>query len=358
MSIRVLHVLNNLGTGGAESFVMNVYRNIDREKVQFDFLIRSTQNGPMLEEIQAMGGKVFIQPAFPRHVRQNYKALDEFLKTHAREYQAIHVHANSLIYVKPLQLAMKYGIPRRIIHSHSTKSSALVLHRLNINRIDKWVTDRFACSEVAGEWMFPGKNYRVITNGIDLPRFAFDAQNRDEIRKKLHIEDKTVIGHVGRFTPQKNHPFVVEVFEAYHRKNPDSVLLLVGEGEDKERIWNQVLQKGLFDDVIFTGAVSDVWKYLSAMDAFLFPSLWEGFPVTLVETQVNGLPVLVSDKVTKTTKLSENVFFLDVNLSPDKWSKKISEISRKPGGGGISPQLLQYDIKRVALDLQIFYSGK
>lgn len=157
--IRVLHVLNNLGSGGAESFVMNLYRNIDRSLVQFDFLIRSRENGSMVDEIRKLGGKIYIQPNFPRNILQNYKALDEFLKCHAKEYKAIHVHANALVYVKPLQLAKKYGIPCRIIHSHNTNSSAEFIHKFNRRRIDEWVTDRFACSDLAGSGCFQGKIY-------------------------------------------------------------------------------------------------------------------------------------------------------------------------------------------------------
>lgn len=355
MATRVLHVLNNLGSGGAESFIMNVYRNINREKVQFDFLIRSTQNGTMLDEIKKMGGRIFIQPPFPRQMLQNYSALDHFLQEHASEYKAIHVHANSLVYVKPLQLAKRYGIPCRIIHSHSTKSSMLALHKFNIRRIDKWITDRFACSDVAGKWMFPGREYKMIPNGINLDNFAYNEQDRDAIREKYNIGDKVVVGNVGRFSPSKNHSFIVDVFEVYHRKNPNSVLMFVGEGADKERIWNQVLHRGLFDDVVFTGAVSDVWRYLSAMDVFLFPSLWEGLGIVLIEAQANALPSLVSSNVPREVALSELIHFLNLKLTSNKWAECIDEICRKQGGITSPVQLQQYDIKNVAAKLEAFY---
>jgi glycosyltransferase involved in cell wall biosynthesis len=352
--IKVLHVLNNLGSGGAESFVMNVYRNIDRSKVQFDFLIRSNQNGSIVEEIEKMGGNIYTLPPFPGKLLENYRALDKFLKLHASEYKAIHVHANSLIYVKPLQLAKKYGIPCRIIHSHNTKSSALMWHKFNFNRIDKWVTHRFACSDMAGKFMFSNKQYEIIANGIDLKKFQFDEEDRNNIRKKYKIENKTVIGNVGRFTPQKNHLFIIDIFDEYHKKNPDSVLMLVGEGQDKEKVWNYVLHKGLFDDVIFTGAVSDVYRYMSAMDKFLFPSLWEGLGIVLIEAQANGLPCICSEEIPQEAICSPSTICFYLKNSAQDWANKLYELNRI-GGGQISQELLQYDISNVSYKLQQFY---
>lgn len=333
--IRVLHVLNNLGSGGAESFVMNVYRNIDKEKVQFDFLVRSEQNGPLLDEAETLGAKVSICPPFPRKAAQNYRALDGFLKEHGREYEAIHLHANSLIYVKPLQLARRYGIPKRIMHSHNTKSAKRgfePVHRANVRRIDKWVTHRLACSRSAGSWMFPNREYAVVPNGIDMASFAYSTQDRTAVRDELGIGNKFVVGHVGRFVPQKNHLFVVDVFEEFHRANPYSTLLLVGEGPDKERVWNHVLRKGLFDDVVFTGAVPDVWRYLSAMDALLFPSLYEGFPVALVEAQANGLPILLSTAISEEVCLLPCFSKLATDESPKAWAEALSCMRRSGGG--------------------------
>ena len=175
---KVLHVLGNLGYGGAEMFVMNIYRNIDRRAVQFDFLVRQNNNGPLVKEIEELGGNVIILPDHRKHMIGNHIALGRFMKEHHSEYCAIHVHANSLIYVYPLYLAKKYQIPIRIIHSHSTKGMCEPLHQLNINRIDKWVTHRMACSIQAGQYMFPRKRFQVIRNGINLDLFRYDEESQ------------------------------------------------------------------------------------------------------------------------------------------------------------------------------------
>lgn len=326
--VRVLHVLNNLGYGGAETFVMNVYRHVERSKVQFDFLIRSNQNGPMLQEIESLGGQVIELPPFPGKALSNYRALDKFLKVHADEYEAMHVHANALIYVKPLQLAKKYGIPCRIIHSHSTGSRFKMLHMANTKRVSHWATHRFACSSLAGEWMFPDEDYEFVPNGIDLEKFAFSETDRRGIRRQYDIENSFVVGHVGRFVPQKNHPFIVEVFEALHKKSPNAVLLLVGDGENLDSIKTLVKSKGLSESVVFVGAVENVEKYYSAMDCFLFPSVCEGLGIVLVEAQANGLPCLVSEAVTQEVNLGL-ITYLSLACSPDQWSKSLAALERE-----------------------------
>ena len=350
--IKVLHVLNNLGSGGAESFVMNVYRNIDHSKVQFDFLIRSNQNGPLLDEIKQLGGKVYILPPFPKRIVANYIELKKFLREHAKEYYAIHVHANSLIYTKPLQYARKFGIPRRIIHSHSTHSAFELLHRINKKIIDKWVTDRIACSDMAGQWMFLNREYRIIPNGIQLNQFCFNENERILLRNQYGISDCTVIGNVGRFSIAKNHTRMISIFEMYHRNNPKSVLMLVGDGEERQTIKKLVDEKGLADSIIFTGAVTNVETFLSAMDVFLFPSFWEGLPIALIEAQVNQLFCLISDKVPIMVNCG-GCHVASLDESDEVWVDKLTHLITKGRCHTISAK--QYDICTVAKDLEHFY---
>lgn len=355
--VRVLHVLNNLGSGGAENFVLNIYRNIDRSKVQFDFLIRSNQNGSMIDEIKQMGGNVYILPAFPRYTIKNYYELNRFLKNNYKNYVAIHVHANALIYVKPLQLAKKYGIPVRIIHSHSTSSKLRSIHYFNCKGIDRWITDRFACSDLAGQWMFPNKQYKIIPNGIDLERFAFGEKQRKLIRKMHKIESKTVIGHVGRFTQAKNHKFIISVFEEYHKENQNSVLLLIGDGVDKDKIKELVKKKGLEESVIFCGATTEVYRYYSAMDIFLFPSLFEGLPIVLVEAQANGLPCVISEKISSMVVMNDNVTVCSLQDGKQVWVEAIRELySAKRENSLVSEDLKTYDVKNVTRELELFYT--
>lgn len=298
------------------------------------------------------GGRVTILPSFPREAMKNYIALERFLQIHAREYKAIHVHANALLYVRPLSLAKKYGIPCRIIHSHSTTSRFKVLHRMNCIRIDRWVTHRFACSKDAGLWMFPNRKFSVVPNGIDIQQFAFDDEKRREVRNLYHISNQVVLGHVGRFSPQKNHTFIIDIFEEYHKQNDNSVLMLIGEGEKQPEIEVLVSKKGLDKNVIFTGAVTDVWRYLSAMDVFLFPSLWEGLSIALLEAQANNLPCLVSD----TVPVSSNMGlceFMSLQDNARQWAARLEGLQRSEQSAfdGIK----KYDIHKVADKLEHFY---
>lgn len=356
--VRVLHVLHNLGSGGAESFVMSVYRNIDRSKVQFDFLIRSKENGAMLKEIEHMGGKVTILPSFPKQIFANYKALNHYLKVHAKEYKAIHVHANSLVYVKPLELGEKYGIEKRIIHSHNTRSAAGFFHRMNINRIDKWVTDRFACSNMAGDFMFPQKKFRYIPNGIELDRFRFSQGARDRIRTKLEIGDTTtLIGHVGRFTYQKNHEKLLDIFVEYRKLNPSSKLILVGDGEEKAKIHNWVSQKGIKDHVIFAGAVSNVNEYLSAMDVFCLPSYYEGLAIVLIEAQAALLPCIASLSTPPESNCG-NVVYKSLEESSLNWASAMNKMIVDGRRESDKEKISRFDIRTVARNLEAFYLGE
>lgn len=350
--IRVLHVLNNLGSGGAEAFLMNIYRNIDRSKVQFDFLIRSRENNQLKPEIEAMGGKVYIMPPFPQKLFANYKSVDKFLRDNAKKYTAIHVHANALIYVKPLELAYKYNIPCRIIHSHNTFTNVRILHNFNKNRIDKWVTHRFACSDLAAEWMFENKEYCFVPNGVNLEKFSYCEQDRNDIREKYNLKHKFVVGNVGRLTPQKNHVFLLEIFAEIYKKNTDARLLLVGDGEDKEKIEKWIQEKRLSEAVIFTGAVSNVAQYMSAMDVFLMPSQWEGLPVVLVEAQANGLPCIISDVITEQVDVC-CIRRLSLYDNVCKWADEVMLTTRIKKE--CSELLDTFDIRHVAKSLENFY---
>lgn len=350
--VRVLHVLGDLGFGGAEAVVMNWYRHIDRNIVQFDFLVRSTQTN-YEEEIISMGGRVYHTASFPKHWLKNYYETAAILKL--REWDAIHVHANALLYLKPLQLAKKYEIPIRVIHSHNTKSKFLLLHYINTWRINRWITHKFACSDLAANWMFGSDvDCRIIPNGIELERYAFSQSNRQEIREKLSIVNKTVIGHVGRFMNQKNHPFLIELFERYHNLHDEAILMLVGEGEQMQQIRNLVKQKGLDDAVIFCGATTETYKYYSAMDTFVFPSFFEGLGVALIEAQANGLPCLISERVPTMAIINSNVEVSKLSDGAARWADAIDGLSRIDVDD-LADEMQKYDIRTVSKGLEEFY---
>lgn len=354
--IRVLHVLNNLGSGGAESLLMNVYRKIDRDKVQFDFLIRSDKNGPIVDEILSLGGRVFCIAEYPRHFFRNGKELKAFLKEH-REYSIIHVHANALIYIKPLVLAKRFAIPCRIIHSHSITAARGIpflkqIHSFNRERIKSLATHRFACSEAAGKWMFGSGLYKIVNNGIDLETIQFCVTGRERIRKQYQLENSFVIGNVGRFSHPKNHPFMIRLFAAYAASHPDARLLLVGEGELFDEIQALAKQLKVYEKITFTGAVSNVADYLSAMDVFLFPSLYEGLGMALVEAQAAGLPCIVSNTVPNSAILNDNCRCVSLNAPMETWIDALNEKSKRETS---SELLRKFDINVVAKELEANY---
>ena len=210
-----------------------------------------------------------------------------------------------------------------------------------------------ACSMQAGQYMFPRKKFQVIQNGIDLDLFQYDEEKRNAIRKKLGVGNITIIGHVGRITPPKNHPFIIEIFEEYQKKDPSSILLLIGDGEETEKIKKLVRQKRLSGQVIFTGPVSNVHEYLSAMDLFLFPSLWEGLGIALIEAQQNGLRCLVSENIPETADMGLcRVASLDEDKSV--WAQRLKELLVLKRGKP-DQKIMAYDIKRVSQDLQNLY---
>lgn len=322
--VRVLHVLNGLGHGGAESFIMNVYRKIDRDKVQFDFLLRSDKNREdLIEEIENYGGKIYIVSPFSQQIIKNYKDTKMFFKKY--KYDVIHVHANSLFYLLPLKLAKKYKIPCRIMHSHNTQALhpiVTMIHKLNKHRIYKLATNYIACGQSAGRWMFH-RNYKLISNAIDLDKFKYNEKVRNHIRKQLHIENNFVVGHIGRFTKQKNHKMLIHIFKEIHQLNESAKLLLVGDGELFKDIQSLVSHYKLDNSVIFLGGQEHIADLLQAMDVFIFPSLYEGVPITLLEVQANGLPSVISDQISKEVIVGKNIKVKSLLEKPEQWAKDV-----------------------------------
>lgn len=359
--IRVLHIIDGMGSGGAEAFIMNLYRNIDRTKVQFDFLLRSTEN-LYLDEIQVLGGRSFMTASFPRHAWQNYKDTEAFFAEH-KEYALIHVHGNALIYMSGLILAKKAGVPCRIMHSHNTQARKPIyrlIHEGNKLFINTLATTQLACSETAGEWMFNGHNCMVVNNGIDVKEYLYNDTDRDEIRKEFQLAGKFVVGHVGRFLQSKNHAFLVAIFSEIHKRNDEAVLLLIGTGPLEEDIRKQVQQLGLEDAVIFAGVRSDVKKMLQAMDVFLFPSLFEGLGIVTVEAQAAGLHTIVSEAVPKEAFLTEMIESIPLSAQKEEWAEHVLRYQHGYERPDTFEQLRNagYDIESVAKKMERFYISK
>ena len=303
--IIVAQIMGKWVGGGVESVIMNYYRHLDHSKVQFDFICDEDSTRIPYDEIKKLGGRVFLVPKY-QNLPKYLKALEKLFKEN--QYHIVHSNINTLS-VFPLYAARKAGVPIRISHSHSTSNPKEWKRNLIKNILrpfsKRYATEYFACSELAGRYLFGNKTFdqgevKIIHNAIDIEKFKFDEVARKKLRKEFGIKDSTVvIGHVGRFVQQKNHTFLVDVFNEYHKKNLDSKLLLVGSGPLEDEIKKKVERLGFKDSVLFLGQRDDINKLYSVMDIFCLPSLYEGLPVVGVEAQAAGLPTIFSNRISE-----------------------------------------------------------
>jgi len=353
--------------GGTEAFIMNLYRNIDRKKVQFDFLLK--HNDPKIafeDEIKQLGGRVYrIIYSAEENYKKNKTCLIDFFNEHP-EIKGIHVNCN-FPYIYPLLQAKKAGVPIRIMHSHNTRCAppknivkrvfSKFREPILKNQIASIPTHRFACSEEAGNWMFSDNKFEVINNGINTDSFSFNFPKRDVARRKLGVESKFVLGFIGRLSEQKNPLFLIDVFYEFQKNYPDSVMLIIGEGDLRSTMEEKIYEYGLSECVILTGAISDCAEYYQAMDCFLLPSKFEGLPVVLIEAQCSGLQCIVSSNVSKSANLTGSVIFLETN-SAQTWAEKISEIKNIDYKRSSQQQKIiakGYDSQKLALYMQEIY---
>ena len=323
--IRILQVVNNMHRAGLETMLMNYYRNIDRTKIQFDFLTHRPEKGDYDDEILSMGGKVYYAPRlYPQNYIKYFKFMKQFFKEHP-EYKIIHSHIDTMSFL-PLLAAKLNNIPIRIAHSHNTsidKDFKLPLKILFKKLLPEIATEYFACGKEAGEFLFPNKNFIFIPNAIDMKNFLYNSQIREKKRKELNLEGKFVIGHIGRISYQKNHKLLIKIFKDLTIKEKNSVLLVIGVGEKEKEIKDLVKELNLEENVLFLGKRKDVNELYQVMDLFLMPSLFEGVPVVGVEAQFSGLPCVFSDKVPKEIKFTENVSFISLKSELNEWVKEI-----------------------------------
>lgn len=327
--IRIAQIMGKWVGGGVEAVVMNYYRHIDREKIQFDFICDDDSTCIPKEEIESLGGKVILIPPYQK-VLKYHKELKKILKY--GQYKIVHSHINALS-VFSLWAAKSAKVPVRIAHSHSTSNKKEWKKTLLKNILRPFskvfATDYFCCSELAGRWLFGNKTYDqgkvyLLNNAIDVDKFKYNEKIRKEKRKELHIKDKDlVIGHIGRFVKQKNHEFLIDVFNEIHKQNKNTILLLAGEGPLKEEIETKVKILGLEKNVKFLGQRKDANELYQAMDAFVLPSLYEGLPVVGVEAQAAGLPCFFSTDMTKETKVLQTTKFISLIHTPQYWAKEI-----------------------------------
>ena len=358
-TIRVLHVLGGVGLGGAESRIMDLYRQMDREEIQFDFLVHSSSMDPMHgsfaedkgredpyaqpagsgggrkpefydEEIRQLGGHIYVLPKFRVYNYFSYRrAVQDFFAKH-HEFRVVQGHMTSTAGIY-LPVAKRSGVPVTVAHSRNAgvvkgpKGAATKFFRRNLVKKADYC---FACSELAGEDVFGKKameqgQVKIIHNAVDAGRFTYDPRKRAQVREKLGLREELVLGHVGRFNYQKNHPYLIDIFAAVCQRRQDAVLLLLGEGSDMDKIREKCRQRGIEDKVRFLGNQKRPEDYYQAMDIFLLPSFFEGLPGVLVEAQAAGLRCFVSDTVTREAQATDLVTYLSIEQPAGRWAEHI-----------------------------------
>ena len=367
--IRVLQIVGRMDRGGIENFIMNIYRNIDREKVQFDFLCHYGKEGDFNDEIRAFGGRIYEMPALKKDESHVYYwrffkyigALHKFFISH--DYKIIHGHMTNTASIY-MPIAKRHGVITRIAHSHNTHGKAGLLGFVtNILQkpIYKTATDWFACSKAAAYWFYPkaaieaGK-VTIIPNAVDARKFRYDLTKRESMRKELGISNQLVIGCIARFRPEKNHIFLLKVLQEVLQMESDAVLLFAGEGPCENDVKSYAEKMGLQKKVFFLGMRTDIPDILQAMDVFVLASLWEGLPVTGIEAQASGLHCVVSDGITKEMNVIGMVEYISLDAPLNEWAKSIINCAKQKRRDTFEDiKAAGYDIHTTASWLQEFY---
>lgn len=357
--IRVLHIVTTMNRGGLETMLMNYYRHIDRTKVQFDFLVHRDFEADYDQEITQLGGKIYHVSRLVPWSKKYQRELKKFFKQHP-EYKIVHVHQDCLSSVA-LKCAKECGVSVRIAHSHNSnqdKNWKYFIKMHYMKQIPTYATELFACGKEAGDWMFGGYNYKILNNAINAEAFRYNNEKRRQVRKKLEIDqDEVIIGHVGRFNYQKNHEYLIDIFRSFHDHQKRSRLLLIGTGDLENKIREKVSKLNLNQYVIFLGNRKDVNELMQGMDIFVFPSHYEGLPVTLVEAQASGLPVIKSSNVPDQSIITPNVYTLSLNDRPEIWAEEIFSILQSSSRTDTLSYIEKagYDVKRNSKWLEDFY---
>ena len=347
--IRILHVVQRMEAGGTQALLMNIYRNIDRTKVQFDFLVEYPNKEFYDDEILKLGGKIYYST-----VRTDFNILKfkNQLKNILREnpdYKIMHVHVSNIGYIC-FKIAKKMGVHTRIAHAHNNGSvhDAKYFLRWILRKLFAlYATEYYACSKEAGEYFFKGKDYKVLKNAIDSKKFVYNEKQRIEMRKELKVENNFVVGHIGRFHPQKNHKFLIEIFEKIKEKRSNAKMILVGTGPLEKEIENKVKNLNLEKDVIFLKNRKDINKIYQAMDVFIFPSLFEGLGIVAIEAQASGTPIICSDRLPPEIEISPIYKKTSLDESAEVWANEAIKLADE----NRNKQNLQQNVKESGFDL-------
>lgn len=356
--IRILQCVNNMHRAGLETMLMNYYRHIDRTQVQFDFLTHRPDKSDYDDEILSLGGKVYYAPRlFPQNYPLYNNYMKHFFEEHP-EYRIVHSHIDSMSYL-PLLAARKAGVPVRIAHSHNTaidwdfKYPMKQFYRLKLPSV---ANQFMACGDDAGRFLFGDRKFYVLPNAVEARCFTYSHEKRVRVRSQLGIQGKLVIGHVGRFSPQKNHEYLIDIFCALLKQYSNAVLLLVGDGELEKQIREYARTHHVEEKIIFLGKQDDMGKLYQAMDVFVLPSFFEGLPVVGVEAQYADLPCIFSDRVPREVRFGRKCQFVSLSESPEVWAENILEcVKENPVQDRRQIQCSRYNIEEMHQALTDYY---
>lgn len=369
--VRVLHVVGRMHRAGIETFIMNLYRHVDRTKVQFDFLTHYGVEADYNDEIRALGGRIYDMPKIKDgdsvYYGQLFKyktALKDFFTQHEGEYVAVHGHLTQLAAIY-FPIAKRIGkVPCLIAHSHSSRSKSglvsLATWMLHLP-VRFMATDMFACSQAAAEWIYSKSDIesgkvKLINNAIDVDKFTYSVERRIRMREELGLNDELILCHCGRFETVKNQRRLVDVFRVIHERNPNTALLLIGDGPDRPKIEAETAALECADNVRFLGVREDIPDLFAASDVFVMPSIYEGLPLTGIEAQASGLPCVLSDGITREADVSGNVAFVSLDSSNDEWADLIfAQAEHERTDARAMVRSAGYDVAQTAKELELFY---
>ena len=363
--LRVLQCVNVMDRAGLETMLMNYYRKMDHRKLQFDFMVHRRDEGAYDKEIIEAGGRIFhVSRLMPQHFVRHHYEVKSLISS--EQYSIVHSHIDSMSFF-PLLAAKQASVPIRIAHSHSSsvsKDIKMPIKELARHGVRAVANHYWACGNEAGLYLFGEKKWnsphsKIIRNAIDVGRFEYNETTRRKMRSELGIPvEAIVVGHVGRFELVKNHPYLIQAFAEFQKKMQGAVLMLVGDGAQKEAAAQEASRLCKENSVIFTGSRSDVDRLMQAMDLYVMPSFFEGLPVTAVEAQASGLPVLLSDRISQEAAISSNVRFCSIDESPAKWSDEMLRMAQIVPERKLAARIVKsagFDISDNAAMLQEMY---
>lgn len=327
---RIVHMVGKMDMGGQETLIMNLYRNIDRTKVQFDFIVNTSEKGYYDEEIQQLGGNIYGICSLTTNLIKHCQQLKKILKEN--QYETIHRHTCSSVVAIDLLMAKLAGVKNRIVHSHANRTMRLpILNILCKPFMNQLATQKLACSKEAAIFLFgkkQAKEVQIVKNSIPIDKFKFDESKRNEVRKKYNAEGKFIVGHVGRLDYAKNHAFMIEMFQELLKKEPNCQLWLIGSGPLENEIKEKVKQYGIEENVLLWGTRADINELIMGMDLFIFPSIYEGLGIALIEAQCSGIKCIASSNIQNEAIVTDNVEKIDTS-NIQQWIQEIQKIKHE-----------------------------